>query len=79
MTPPAIPEPLALRDLLAQSDLIQCLPTCVDATIARTAQLSGLAAQTWEYHQQSSVLTSQHASGSDPAAQLYLQLQHKRL
>ncbi|SMR55833.1 unnamed protein product [Zymoseptoria tritici ST99CH_3D1] len=78
VSPQANSEPLALRDLLADCHLLKCLPKCFDARLARNAQLCGLAAQTWEYDQQSTMLGSKHA-GSNLEAQLYLQLQHKRL
>lgn len=70
---------LSLRDLLADSDLLRCLPERLDSRLARTAHLYGLAAQSWEYHQQSIVCNSDFASNSDPSARLWMQSRHQKL
>ncbi|KAF2215303.1 hypothetical protein CERZMDRAFT_120231 [Cercospora zeae-maydis SCOH1-5] len=72
--------PLSLRDLLADGELLRCLPDGVDASVARAAHLHGLAAQTWEHFQQSSVVHSPLAShSSDASGKLWLQTRHQQL
>ncbi|GIZ45515.1 hypothetical protein CKM354_000867700 [Cercospora kikuchii] len=70
---------LSLRDLLADGELLRCLPEDVDVSVARAAHLHGLAAQTWEHFQQSSVVNSALASNSDPSGKLWLQTRHQQL
>ncbi|PPJ54283.1 hypothetical protein CBER1_06569 [Cercospora berteroae] len=70
---------LSLRDLLADGELLRCLPDDVDVSVARAAHLHGLAAQTWEHFQQSSVVNSPLASNSDPSGKLWLQTRHQQL
>lgn len=70
---------LSLRDLLADDELLRCLPGDVDVSVARAAHLHGLAAQTWEHFQQSSVVNSPLASNSDPSGKLWLQTRHQQL
>ena len=65
----------SLKTLLQDDSAVLCLPECVDAQIARSAYLHGLAAQIWEYTQQSVLL---HDS-SDPSSQLWSRLRQQKL
>jgi hypothetical protein len=68
-------KPPSLKQLLQNESAILCLPECVDAQIARSAYLHGLAAQIWEHTQQSVLL---HDS-SDPSSQLWSRLRQQKL
>lgn len=69
------PAPPSLRSLLKDESAIVCLPMDVDAQIARSTYLHGIAAQIWE-HTQQSVL--QHES-SDPSSQLWARSRQQKL
>ncbi|USW52694.1 hypothetical protein Slin15195_G060130 [Septoria linicola] len=70
---------LSLRDLLADHELLGCLPVTIDKSVARAAHLHGLAAETWGHFQQSSVVNSPFASTADASAKLWLQTRHQKL
>lgn len=69
---------LSVRDLLADSELVKCLPSTVDNNSAKILQLYGLAALTWEQQQQSQLLSSPFAS-VDPSSKLWLESRHQKL
>lgn len=65
----------SLRTLLKDETLIVCLPTDIDMQIARSAYLSGIAAQVWEHAQQSVLLNE----NSDPSSQLWARSRQQKL
>lgn len=68
----------SVRDLLANGELLKCLSSKIDAVAARTLHLYGLAALTWEHHQQSALLGGCIAN-ADASAKLWLQSRHQKL
>lgn len=69
---------ISVRDLLADSELVKCLPETVDVRSAKVSRLYGLAALTWEQHQQSQLLNSPFAS-VDASSKLWQQSRHQKL
>ena len=69
---------LALRALLAESELIRCLPDSVDAQLATAAYLHGNGAQVWEYNQQA-LLQGSNGGAIDASASLWIQSRHQKL
>jgi hypothetical protein len=65
----------SLRSILQTESASLCLPPGVDVQIARNAYLHGLAAQSWEYTQQKTLL-QEHG---DPASQLWSRSRHNTL
>ncbi len=65
-------------DLLANNDLIKCLPDSVDNRLARKAYVHGLAALTWEHSQQEKLFNSVDTS-TNPSAKLWLQTRYQTL
>ncbi|KAF2159466.1 hypothetical protein M409DRAFT_30086 [Zasmidium cellare ATCC 36951] len=70
---------ISLRDLLANPEMVHCLSDLVDLRIVRTAHLSGLAAQCWDYFQQAKVTSSVFTSSEDPSTKLWMQSRHQKL
>jgi hypothetical protein len=69
---------LNLRDLLSDPSLINHIPPELDAEIARTALLNGLAIQTWEFRQQM-LLSQGSQSGPKATTRLWLQSRQEDL
>lgn len=67
--------PPSLRTLLKDEAAILYLPSDIDAQIARSTYLHGIAAQIWEHAQQSVLL---HES-SDPSSQLWARSRQQKL
>ncbi|RYO26282.1 hypothetical protein AA0111_g8164 [Alternaria arborescens] len=65
----------SLQTLLKDEAAILCLPADIDAQVARSSYLHGIAAQTWEYAQQSTLM---HES-SDPSSQLWARSRQEKL
>lgn len=70
---------ISMRDLLANAEVVKCLSDQLDLRIAQTSHLSGLAAQCWEYFQQSKVVNSGLGSNDDPSTHLWMQSRHQKL
>lgn len=69
------PSPPSLRSLLKDELSITCLPLDIDAQVALSTYLHGLAAQIWELAQQSVLLHE----GSDPSSQLWARSRQQKL
>jgi hypothetical protein len=69
---------LNLRDLLSDPTLINHIPPELDADVAQTALLHGLAIQTWEFRQQM-LLSQGSQSGSKATTRLWLQSRQEDL
>lgn len=67
--------PLSLRSLLKDEVAILCLPSDIDAQVARSSYLHGIAAQNWDHVQQSALL---HET-SDPSSQLWARSHQQKL
>lgn len=65
----------SLRTLLKDETAILCLPSDIDAQIARSAYLHGIAAQIWEHAQQAMLLQE----SSDPSSQLWARSRQQKL
>lgn len=65
----------SLRTLLKDETMLICLPADIDAHIARSSYLHGIAAQSWEHAQQSVLLND----SSDPSSQLWARLRQQKL
>ncbi|CAN9222169.1 unnamed protein product [Alternaria alternata] len=65
----------SLQTLLKDEAAILCLPADIDAQVARSSYLHGIAAQIWEYAQQSALM---HESG-DPSSQLWARSRQEKL
>ena len=65
----------SLQTLLKDEAAILCLPVDIDTQIARSSYLHGIAAQIWEYAQQSALM---HES-SDPSSQLWARSRQEKL
>ncbi|CAN9190210.1 unnamed protein product [Alternaria alternata] len=65
----------SLQTLLKDEAAILCLPADIDAQVARSSYLHGIAAQIWEYAQQSALM---HES-SDPSSQLWARSRQEKL
>ncbi|KAH8626860.1 hypothetical protein IG631_18878 [Alternaria alternata] len=65
----------SLQTLLKDEAAILCLPVDIDAQVARSSYLHGIAAQIWEYAQQSALM---HES-SDPSSQLWARSRQEKL
>ncbi|KAB2101748.1 hypothetical protein AG0111_0g9579 [Alternaria gaisen] len=65
----------SLQTLLKDEAAILCLPADIDAQVARSSYLHGVAAQIWEYGQQSALM---HES-SDPSSQLWARSRQEKL
>ena len=65
----------SLKTLLKDEAAILCLPADIDAQVARSSYLHGIAAQIWEYAQQSTLM---HES-SDPSSQLWARSRQEKL
>jgi hypothetical protein len=70
-----VASPPSLRTLLKDEAAILCLPTEIDVQVARSSYLHGIAAQIWEYAQQSALM---HES-SDPSSQLWARSRQEKL
>ena len=71
---------LSLRELLAEGDILRCLPEDIDKNVAQASHLHGIAAQSWALLQQNKVIASPFASGdSNASTMLWLQAQRDKL
>lgn len=68
-------DPPSLRTLLKDEATILCLPINIDAQVARSTYLHGIATQIWEHTQQSALM---HES-SDPSSQLWVRSRQQKL
>jgi hypothetical protein len=77
-TPEKMQSSLSLRDLLANGDLLRCLPDHMDKRLATTAYLYGMSGQCWEHYQQS-LIHDGRSTVSDPSVSLWMQSRQQHL
>lgn len=70
-----VSSPPSVQTLLKDEAAIHCLPATIDMQVAHSSYLHGIAAQIWEYTQQSALMNE----SSDAASQLWARSRQEKL